>query len=110
MANTRLVVDYPPLKRHREELREYGRRRRRRLLIAIPAALSLIGAAAVWSAPLAVLLAAVAGFAILLMALPGSSSVDPGHLAGVEGEAAVLECLKKLPDDYLILNRVRLPD
>lgn len=110
MADTRLVVEYPPLKRHREELGEQHRLRRRRLMVAVPIAVVLVGVAAAWSAPLAVMLAAVAAFAILLLALPGSSSVDPGHLAGVEGEASVLERLKRLPDGYLILNRVKLPD
>ncbi|NBB92943.1 MAG: hypothetical protein GVY32_07235 [Gammaproteobacteria bacterium] len=110
MADLRLVVDYPPLVRHRQELGEQRRLRRRRLLIAVPVAVLVVGAAASWSAPLAVMLAGIAAFAVFFMALPGSSSVDPGHLAGVEGEAAVLERLKQLPDDYLILNRVRLPD
>lgn len=110
MADTRFVVEYPPLKRHREELGEQHRLRRRRLLVAVPSAAGLVGLAAVWSVPLAAMLAAVAAFVLLLMALPGSSSVNPGQLAGVEGEASVLERLKSLPDDYLILNRVKLPD
>ncbi|RFF29963.1 nuclease-related domain-containing protein [Wenzhouxiangella sediminis] len=110
MADTRFVVDYPPLKRHREELREQRRLRGRRLMVAVPAAVLSVAAAAAWSAPLAVMLAGVAAIVVFFLALPGSSSVDPGHLAGVEGEAAVLERLKSLPDDYLILNRVRLPD
>lgn len=110
MADTRLVVDYPPLVRHREELREQGRLRRRRLLAVVPASALVVAAAAAWSPPLAVMLAGIATFAIFFVAMPGSSSVDAGHLAGVEGEAAVLERLKQLPDDYVILNRVKLPD
>ncbi|WP_376694849.1 nuclease-related domain-containing protein [Wenzhouxiangella sp. EGI_FJ10305] len=110
MADTSLVVDYPPLKRHREELREQRRLRRRRLMIAVPIAGLTVAAAAGWSAPLAVMLAGVAALVIFFLALPGSSSVDAGQLAGVEGEAAVLEQLKRLPDDFLILNRIRLPD
>ncbi|RFF27008.1 MULTISPECIES: nuclease-related domain-containing protein [unclassified Wenzhouxiangella] len=110
MADTRLVADYPPLKRHRDELREQRRLRRRRLMIAVPIGVLTVVAAATLSAPLAMMLAGVAALAIFFAALPGSSSVDAGQLAGVEGEAAVLERLKQLPDDFAILNRVRLPD
>jgi hypothetical protein len=110
MADTRYVVEYPPLKRHRSELREQRRLRRRRLLLAVPVAAGVVAAAAAWNPPLAVMLAGIAAFVVFFLALPGSTSVDPGHLAGVEGEAAVLERLKQLPDDYVILNRVKLPD
>lgn len=110
MADTRLVVEYPPLRRHREELREQRQARRRRLMAVVPAGVLIVAAAGAWSPPLAVMLAGVAAIVVFFVALPGSSSVDAGHLAGVEGEAAVLERLKTLPDDYTILNRVRLPD
>ncbi len=110
MADTRFVVEYPPLKRHRQELLEQRRLRRRRLLAVVPASLFIVAAAAIWSLPLAVMLAGIAAVVVFFTALPGSSSVDAGHLAGVEGEAAVLERLKNLPDDYVVLNRVDLPD
>lgn len=110
MADTQLTVEYPPLVRHREELRAQRRARLRRLLMAVPAALVLIALAGSVSVPLAVMLAGVSAVVVFFMALPGSSSVDAGMLAGVEGEAAVLERLKRLPDDYVVLNRVRLPD
>lgn len=110
MADTRFVVEYSPLRRHREELREQRRLRRRRLMGAVPVSALVVAAAASWSVPLAVMLAGIAAIAVFFMALPGSTSVDAGHLSGVEGEAAVLERLKNLPDDYLILNRVILPD
>jgi hypothetical protein len=110
MADTRFVVDYPPLARHRSELRALHRSRRRRLMAAVPLSVIVVVAAANFSAPLAVMLAGIAAIVTFFMALPGSTSVDAGHLAGVEGEAAVLESLKRMPDDYLLLNRVRLPD
>lgn len=110
MADTGLVRSYPPLERHREESRAQRRARRLRLAFALPVSVLVIALAASWSAPLAVLLAGVAALIVFFLALPGSTSVDPGHLAGVEGEAAVLGRLERLPDDYLILNRVRLPD
>jgi len=110
MADTRLVVDYPPLIRHREELRGHRRLRRRRLMVVVPASVLIVAAAASWSPPLAVMLAGIAAFVVFFVALPGSSSVDAGHLAGVEGEAAVLERLKQLPDEFVILNRVMVPD
>lgn len=110
MADTRFIVEYPPLKRHREELLEQRRSRRRHLMLVVPVSVLIVAAAASWSAPLAAMLAGIAAIAVFFVALPGSSSVDAGHLAGVEGEAAVLERLKNLPDDYVVLNRVKLPD
>lgn len=110
MARTALVRDYPPLVRHREEARALRRSRRVRLLIAVPAGGVLVALAANLSAPLAVLLAGVAALVVFFLALPGSTSVDSGQLSGVEGEAAVLERLRQLPDDFTLINRVRLPD
>lgn len=110
MARTELVTEYPPLERHRAEVRAQRRSRRRRLALAVPASVLVIALAASWSSPLAVMLSGVAALVIFFLALPGSTSVDAGQLSGVEGEAAVLERLRGLPDDFLILNRVRLPD
>lgn len=110
MADTTLVVDYPPLVRHRNELRDQRRLRLRRLALGAPASAVLVAFAAIWSTPLAVFVAAIAAVALFFAALPGSSSVDAGMLSGVAGEAAVLEQLKTLPDDYVIINRVRVPD
>jgi len=110
MADTQFVVDYPPLVRHREELRTQRRARRLRLAVAVPVALGLVALAASASPPLATLLAGLSAVIIFFLALPGASSVEAGMLAGVEGEAAVLERLRRLPDDFTVLNRVRLPD
>lgn len=110
MADLSLVVEYPPLQRHREELREQRRARRRRLMVVVPLSVLAVLAVASWSAPLAVMLAGIAAMMTFFLSLPGASSVDAGHLAGVEGEAAVLERLKNLPDDFVVLNRVKLPD
>jgi hypothetical protein len=105
-----LIVEYGPLLRHRRELAEQRRQRRRRLAIGIPASLAVVALASIYSPPLALLLGAVAGFFLFFIALPGASTVDPGTLAGVEGEVAVLKHLRRLSDDFLVLNRVRLPD
>ena len=110
MADTQLVSEYPPLRRHREELRDQRRARLRRLAVAVPLAGLAVATAASWSVPLAVMLAGIAGVIVFFLALPGASTVDPGLLAGVEGEAAVLERLKRLPDEFVLLNRVKLPD
>lgn len=63
-----------------------------------------------WSPPAAVLVAAIASMLLFFAFLPGSTSVDPGALAGIEGEVLALKQLLRLPDDYRIINRVRLPD
>lgn len=110
MADTRFVVEYPSLRRHREELIDQRRQRNRRLMILVPAGLLLVILAGAWSLPLGVLLAAVSACTVFFAALPGTSSVDSGHLAGAEGEAAVLEQLAALSDDFVIINRLRLPD
>jgi hypothetical protein len=81
-----------------------------RLAAALPASLLIVGLAASWSPPLALLLAGMAVLFVFFLALPGTTSVDPGRLSGVEGEAAVLERLGGLPDDFTLLNRVKLPD
>lgn len=110
MADSRLVVDYPALTRHREELAQQRRARGKRLALGVPLCAALVAAAASVSTPLAVMLGGIAALVLFFLAIPGSSSVDPGQLSGVEGEAAVLDRLLQLPDDFIVLNRVRLPD
>jgi len=110
MANCRFITQYPPLLRHRRELRDAARARRRRLLIAAPFLAALAFGAFSVSAPFGLFVAAVGAGVLFFLALPGGSSVDPGALAGIEGEVAVLDQLKQLPDDYVLFNRVKLPD
>ena len=110
MAQTGLVTQYPPLERHRAEALAQRRSRRVRLAVALPTAVLLVALAASWSVPLAVMLAGVCALVVFFLALPGSTSVDAGQLSGVEGEASVLERLRQLPDEFTLLNRVRLPD
>lgn len=110
MVDDSLIVEYGPLVRHRAELAEQRRRRRLVLAVALPATLASVALAAQFSVTLAMLVGAAAGLFLFFLSLPGVSSVDPGALAGVEGEMAVLKALGSLPDDYLVLNRVRLPD
>ena len=110
MADTHLIVEYSPLVRHRQEIAEQRRQRRNRLVIAIPSFAGLVWLVSIFSLPLAMLLAVVGSFFLFFLALPGASSVDSGALAGVEGEMAVLKKLATLPDDFLLLNRIYLPD
>lgn len=110
MADCRFVTEYPPLVRHRQELRDAGRSRRLRLAVALPLLAALAFGAFTLSPPFGLFVAAVGAGVLFFLGLPGGSSVDAGALAGIEGEVAVLERLKQLPHDYLLLNRVKLPD
>lgn len=110
MADCRFITEYPPLVRHRKELREAARARRRRLLVAIPVLAALAFGAFSVSPPFGLFVAAVGAGVLFFLGLPGGSSVDAGALAGIEGEVAVLERLKALPEEFLLLNRVKLPD
>ena len=110
MADCRFITEYPPLVRHRQELRDAARARRRRLLIAVPLLAVMVVLAFSLSPPFGLFVAAVGAGVLFFVALPAGSSVDPGTLSGVEGEIAVLEQLRQLPDEYLLFNRVKLPD
>lgn len=110
MADCRFITEYPPLVRHRAELKAARRARWIRLAIALP----LAGLMAYWafslSAQFGLFVAAVSAGVLFFLWLPGGSSVDPGALAGVEGEVNALERLKRLPDEFTLFNRVKLPD
>jgi len=110
MADSRFVTEYPPLVRHREELRAAASARRRRLQVAVPVLLGLAAGAFVLSPPFGLFVAAIGSAVVFFIALPGGSSVDAGALAGIEGEVAVLDRLQSLPDDYVVFNRVKVPD
>lgn len=110
MADQQFVVTYPALERHREELRSAKRRRTVQLGLVAPALVLVVVLLYGWSPPAALLVGAIGGMALFFAALPGGSSVDPGELAGIEGEVSTLKALRALPDEYRILNRVRLPD
>ncbi len=79
-------------------------------MVAAPLSLIIVALAFATSVPLGMLLAVIATGVLFFLGMPGSSSVDAGELAGIEGEVAVLQALKTLPDDYVVLNRVKLPD
>lgn len=110
MADCRLICEYPALERHRRDLAVAGRARRRRLMLAVPLFGALAAGSFMLSAPLGLLVAAIGTGVVFFLALPAGSSVDFGALAGVEGEVAVLQRLKMLPDDFSLLNRVKVPD
>jgi hypothetical protein len=89
--------------------RQAARRRQRGLLLGAPLLGLLVGTVFSVSPPGALLIGAVSVMLGFFLLLPGSSSVDPGELAGVEGEHATLERLRALPDGYRVINRVQLP-
>lgn len=109
MADCRFVSEYPALVRHRAEQAAAARARRRRLWILLPLVLLAFWAFSV-APPFGLFVAAVSAGVVFFATIPGGTSVASSDLAGVEGEVAVLERLKRLPDDYLVFNRVRLPD
>ncbi len=110
MADCSLIVEYPSLLRHRGELRQQACARRKRLLVGVPLVL-VISLGLLWlSPPLGLLTGAVGTGVLFFLALPGSSTVDAGELSGIEGEIAVLRQLETLPDEFLLFNRVKLPD
>jgi len=110
MADCRFITEYPPLVRHRAELKAAGRARWTRLALALPLLAVLAYGAFSMSPQFGLFVAAVGAGVLFFLWLPGGSSVDAGALAGVEGEVSALERLKKLPDDFLLFNRVKLPD
>lgn len=110
MADLSSVRPYPAFERHRRELRDAARRRRKGLLIGLPLTALAVAAVYTVSPPGAMLTGAVAVMLGFFLLLPGASSVDPSELAGIEGERATLDRLRDLPDDYRVLNRIRLPD
>lgn len=110
LVDDSLIVEYGPLTRHRREIAEQQHQRRFRLAVGAPLSVALVGITSIYSPPLAMLLGVIAGLFLFFIALPGASSVDPGALAGVEGEVAVLKQLRRLPDDFVVLNHLRLPD
>jgi hypothetical protein len=110
MADTRFVTDYPAIARHRAEQNDEARARYRRLAVTVVVVGLLTAGGAAVSTPLALFVAAIGAGVAFFVALPGGSSVEAGALAGEEGEAAVLERLRTLPDDFTGFNRVRLPD
>lgn len=110
MADCRFITEYPSLVRHRAELKSAGRARWTRLVIALPLLAVLAFGAFSMSPQFGLFVAAVGAGVLFFLWLPGGSTVDPGALAGVEGEVAALERLKALPDEFMLFNRVKLPD
>ena len=110
MADARFVSDYPALLRHNAERHSGARARRRRLGVALPVvALVVLGGFQV-SMELGMFAAAIGAAVLLFVSINAGSSVEPNALIGVEGEVSVLRELRSLPDEYVIFNRVQLPD
>ncbi|MFW5927331.1 MAG: nuclease-related domain-containing protein [Wenzhouxiangella sp.] len=110
MADTRFIQDYPAMRRHREQMAASTRARTRRIVFTVAVLAVLIGAAWTVSPPLAFLLAGIGAGVLFFAAMPAPSSVGADELSGVEGEVRVLERLRRLPDDFVIFNRLRVPD
>jgi len=110
VADCRFVTEYPPLVRHRAELKAAARARWIRLALALPLLAVLAYGAFSMSAQFGLFVGAVGAGILFFLWLPGGSSVDAGALAGVEGEVTALARLQALPDDFVLFNRVKLPD
>lgn len=110
MADTRFIQDYPALVRHREQMADAGRARRRRLILGGAVIAVLVGASWTVSPPLAFMLAGIGAGVLFFAAMPQPSSVSSDELSGIEGEVRVLGKLRGLPDDTAIFNRLRIPD
>ncbi len=110
MADMSHVTEYAPLRQHREEMRRAASRRRRRLALIV-VVVGAISTAGYWiSPPLGVMLIGIGAMVLFFSAITGGSSVPHHVMAGVEGEARVLETLGQLSDDHIIFNQVHIPD
>ncbi len=110
MADTSHVTEYAPLRKHRDEMRRATSRQRRRLALTI-AGVAAVSAAGYWiSPPLGLMLLGIGAMVLFFSAITGGSSVPHHVMAGVEGEARVLDILDQLPDDHVIFNQVQVPD
>jgi hypothetical protein len=110
MADMSHVSEYAPLQQHREEMRRAASHRRRRLALTITA-VGAVSATGFWiSLPLGLMLAGIGAMVLFFSAITGGSSVPHHVMAGVEGEARVLDTLGQLPDDHVIFNQVNIPD
>ncbi len=110
MANETLLRPYPAFERHRQELAIAARQRRLRL-VGGGAALLTVGIGCWLVHPmLAFMVAGVGAMALFFSSLSGGSTVPPAELLGIEGELRALKFLRQLPDEYRILNRIRIAD
>ncbi|MCC5866516.1 MAG: NERD domain-containing protein [Wenzhouxiangella sp.] len=110
MADERFLIPYPAMERHRLELAEAGRRRRTRILVGGSTVLAVCLAAWMLHPYLAFMLAGVGAMILFFASLGGASSVPADQLLGEEGELRVLRFLRQLPDQYLLLNQLRIKD
>ncbi len=110
MARLDHIKPYPALERHRSQVADHSRRRRQRLIVGVPLALGVVAITAWLNPLLAVPVAGVLAMALFFASLTGGSTVDPGHLIGIEGEVRTLKALSLLDDRFTVFNRLRLPD
>ncbi len=110
MADETLLRPYPAFERHRQEMADAARQRRWRLASG-SAALLVVGMGCWLVHPmLAFMVAGIGAMALFFSSLSGGSTVPPAELLGVEGELRALKFLRHLPDEYRILNRIRIAD
>jgi len=110
MADEHLLRPYPAFERHRRELAQADRRRRTRLLGGGAAMLLMAFGAWLVHPMLAFMVAGIAAMVLFFSSLSAGSTVAPDELLGIEGELRALKFLRRLSDDYLLLNRVRIAD
>lgn len=110
MADLSYVSEYSAITRHRDDMQSAARQRRWRLLLAA-VMVTTLSAGGFWiSPPLGVMLVGIGAMVLFFSAITGGSSVPHHVMAGVEGEARVLDKLRQLPDDHVIFNQVHIPD
>jgi hypothetical protein len=110
MADLSHVTAYTALERHRQEMGVATRQRRWRMLL-MSTVVIVVSAAGYWvTPPLGLMLVGIGAMVLFFSAITGGSSVPHHVMAGVEGEARVLDALAELPDDHVIFNQVHIPD
>ncbi len=110
MAVLTHLKPYPQFERHRSEMALAARQRRRRAVLAALLVAGFGFGAWMLHPALAFLVAGIGLMVLFFVSLTGSSSVPADQLLGIEGELRALDQLKRLPDDRILFNRLKVPD
>ncbi|QOC22150.1 NERD domain-containing protein [Wenzhouxiangella sp. AB-CW3] len=110
MADLSHVTEYAALTRHRREMEQARQQRRRRLALTLSLVVAISAGGYLVSPPLGLMLTGIGAMVLFFAAVTGGSSVPHHVMAGVEGEARVLERLGELPDNHVVFNQVQVPD
>lgn len=110
MADLSHVTEYTAITRHRDDMQLAAGHRRRRMILAVVLVTALSGIGYWVTPPLGIMLVGIGAMVLFFSAIIGGSSVPHHVMAGVEGEARVLDTLSRLPDDHALFNQVHIPD